>query len=534
MEYTLSSDWGSGFNSSIMISNVSDKDIEDWSLEFDFKRDITNIWNGTIPSCEDGHYLIKNSDYNSIIYANHNIQFGFSGCNGSADIVPTDYKLYYYDLSREKADNKEEKNSESNASKDENNSNPVENEKEETNTENTNTEEINQEEEKHSDDAKPIDNGQNSDPDKEEQNNKVEEIDKTKDTDKDGLFDYIELQIGTDIEKTDTDGDGLSDYFEIMSMSYDPTRKDTDNNGINDGEEDLDDDGLSNLKELEINTDPYTADSDDDGLKDGEEINTYNTDPCKYDTDGDDVSDGKEIELGTDPLTYNEKFEVTVTADEVDTVKASVKISLNGKQINTLSVNRFNNDFLFPEDMPGYIGGAYDFKVEGEFDQATFCFEFDESLVDEENFDPVIYYFDEEEQWLYELETTVEGNVAAAVTTHFSKYILINRMAFQNVFFDSWSQPDKVPMEVVMVIDDSGTLGGKFSYDKEKGVFLGGTDPAHKRLEIAKKIVKGAEADAVLNIIKADNNFDRTYAKDYRNLTVCNEKGKEWLLDETI
>ena len=223
VEYSLSSDWGSGFNSSITVSNVSDKDIEDWVLEFDFERDITNIWNGTIPSCEEGYYVIKNSGYNSIIYSKHNIQFGFSGCNGSADIVPTDYKLYYYDLSKEKVDNKEEKNSESNASHDENNSNPVENEKEETNTENTNTEEINQEEEKHSDDAKPIDNGQTSEPDKEEQNNKVEEIDKTKDTDNDGLFDYIELQIGTDINKKDTDEDGLSDYFEIMSMSYDPT-----------------------------------------------------------------------------------------------------------------------------------------------------------------------------------------------------------------------------------------------------------------------------------------------------------------------
>ena len=217
----------------------------------------------------------------------------------------------------------------------------------------------------------------------------------------------------------------------------------------------------------------------------------------------------------------------------MDTVKASVKISLTGKQVNTLSVNRFNNDFLFPEDMPGYIGGAYDFKVEGEFDQATLCFEFDEALLAEDNFDPVIYYFDEEEQWLYELETTVEGNVAAAVTTHFSKYILINRMAFQNVFFDSWSQPDQVPMELVMVIDDSGTLGGRYGYDKEKGVFLGGTDPEHKRLKIAKNIVNGAEPNAVLNVTKADNTFDRTYHKnDFRKLTICNEKGKLELLDK--
>ncbi|MBQ1327689.1 MAG: cellulose binding domain-containing protein, partial [Eubacterium sp.] len=498
VEYSLSSDWGSGFNSSIMISNVSDKDIEDWILEFDFERDITNIWNGTIPSCEEGHYVIKNSDYNSIIYANHNIQFGFSGCNGSADIVPTDYKLYYYDLSREKADNKEEKNSESNASQDENNSNPVENEKEE----------------KHSDDAKPIDNGQTSDLDKEEQNNPVEEIDKTKDTDKDGLFDYIELQIGTDVEKTDTDGDGLSDYFEIMSMSYDPTRIDTDNNGINDGEEDLDDDGLSNIKELEINTDPSYPDSDEDGLKDGEEINTYNTDPCKYDTDGDYVSDGKEIELGTDPLIYNEKFEVTVTADDVDTVKASVKISLNGKQINTLSVNRFNNDFLFPEDMPGYIGGAYDFKVEGEFDQAILSFEFDEALLDEENFDPVIFYFNEEWQSLEELETKVEGNVATADTTHFSKYILLNRNFYKPSIFD-WvdklTDSTNLNREIVFCIDDSG--------------FIKNADPENRRLGIVEKITDDSDARTKIGILKYDSN--EIMLSD--GLVHCDESGKETL-----
>ena len=540
VEYTLSSDWGSGFNSSITVSNVSDKDIEDWVLEFDFERDITNIWNGTIPSCEEGHYVIKNSGYNSIIYANHNIQFGFSGCNGSADIVPTDYKLYYYDLSREKADNKEEKNSETNVSQNGNTENNDDNNSVENGTEEANKEDapsgnndyeekhtseaqqdINQDnnpeerpEEKHTDDAKPIDNGQTSDPDKEEQNNPVEEIDKTKDTDKDGLFDYIELQIGTDINKTDTDEDGLSDYFEIMSMSYDPTRIDTDNNGINDGEEDLDDDGLSNIKELEINTDPYYPDSDEDGLKDGEEINTYNTDPCKYDTDGDYVSDGKEIELGTDPLIYNEKFEVTVTSDDVDTVKASVKISLNGKQINTLSVNRFNNDFLFPEDMPGYIGGAYDFKVEGEFDQATLSFEFDEALLDEENFDPVIFYFNEEWQSLEELETKVEGNVATAETTHFSKYILLNRNFYKPSIFD-WvdelTDSTNLNREIVFCIDDSG--------------FIKNADPENRRLGIVEKIIDDSDARTKIGILKYDSN--EIMFSD--GLVHCDESGKETL-----
>jgi hypothetical protein len=51
---------------------------------------------------------------------------------------------------------------------------------------------------------------------------------------------------------------------------------------------DLDNDGLSNLKEALIHTDPAKADTDGDGLGDGTETAT---DPLKADTDGDSVGD---------------------------------------------------------------------------------------------------------------------------------------------------------------------------------------------------------------------------------------------------
>ena len=86
-----------------------------------------------------------------------------------------------------------------------------------------------------------------------------------------------------------------------MYLGTDPLKADTDENGINDGDEDLDKDGLTNIKECELGTDPNTADTDGDGLSDGAEANTYGTDPLKYDTDGDNVSDGDEITLGLDP-----------------------------------------------------------------------------------------------------------------------------------------------------------------------------------------------------------------------------------------
>jgi len=51
---------------------------------------------------------------------------------------------------------------------------------------------------------------------------------------------------------------------------------------------------------LGIGTDPLVADTDDDGLDDGEEVEAE-TDPLNADSDGDEVSDADEIAAGTDP-----------------------------------------------------------------------------------------------------------------------------------------------------------------------------------------------------------------------------------------
>ncbi len=94
------------------------------------------------------------------------------------------------------------------------------------------------------------------------------------DSDDDGLLDGHE----------DTNGNGILDEGEL-----DPTDNDTDDDGIVDGEE------------VRIGTDPLDEDSDDDGLLDGEEI-TYGTDPLDDDSDGDGLLDGEEVDRNLDPL----------------------------------------------------------------------------------------------------------------------------------------------------------------------------------------------------------------------------------------
>lgn len=311
-----------------------------------------------------------------------------------------------------------------------------------------------------------------------------------KDTDNDGAPDYIEDYFGTDKAKEDTDGDGLSDYIEIYSISLSPTIVDTDGNGINDGDEDNDKDGLSNIREVGAGTSIVEADTDNDGLNDYEEVVTYKTDPLKEDTDGDGVNDGKEIELGTNPLIAETSFSVSAASKEKDTVKVSVETNLSGSQAGTLSVQRYDNDFYFPENMPGYIGGAYDFHVDGTFDTATIKFEFDKELLKDESFDPVIYYFNEEAQLLEELNTTVEGNVASAEVTHFSKYILINRKVYQNSFEwqDVWSTTEYSGVEVVLVIDDSGSMES--------------TDETYQRLTVARNLIDNLPDNSKIGIVR--------------------------------
>ncbi len=67
------------------------------------------------------------------------------------------------------------------------------------------------------------------------------------DTDGDGLLDLYEHIAGSDKNVADTDGDGLSDYIEVMIIGTDPLYVDSNENGINDGDEDYDGDGVETI-----------------------------------------------------------------------------------------------------------------------------------------------------------------------------------------------------------------------------------------------------------------------------------------------
>jgi len=71
---------------------------------------------------------------------------------------------------------------------------------------------------------------------------------------------------------------------------------------------DTDKDGLSDAEEKELGTDPESVDSDGDGLNDYEEVNDLNTDPTQKDSDGDGYWDSWEITEGSDPTDADSKI----------------------------------------------------------------------------------------------------------------------------------------------------------------------------------------------------------------------------------
>ena len=179
------------------------------------------------------------------------------------------------------------------------------------------------------------------------------------DSDGDGLTDVEEVARGTDPCDRDTDDDGLEDGDIDLngdgltedSQGTSPTNADTDGDGTQDGTESgvttpvADPDGAGPLKGTDTSvfvpdddptttTDPLDDDTDDDGLKDGsassEDLNDNGrvdageTAPGKLDTDGDGCQDGTEQGLETpegdetDPNVFVADADPATTTDPLD------------------------------------------------------------------------------------------------------------------------------------------------------------------------------------------------------------------------
>lgn len=349
IEYRVDSDWENGFYGYISIANISNTALEDWVLEFDFDREITNVWDSVIESHEDNHYVVRNAEYNSTIAPRETVSIGIKGCDGATGDEPINYTLYSYNNITQQVD---------------------------------------------------LDN--DDIPDNFEDMSNWNDME---DTDGDSLPDDIEIWLGSNPNETDTDHDKLTDFYEMFIAHTDLLLEDTDNNGIMDGDEDLDCDGLTNVEEGLLSH-PLYSDTDSDNINDFDERKNYLTDANLKDSDKDGAQDKWEIENGYNPIVYNDTFNLLKESKGIN-VTASVVLNASGASVNSLVVVPADDIVLLDNTIPGYIGSPFKFEIDGEFETAEISFEFDESYLEDKNFVPAIYYFIEKE---YGIPTGISGN----------------------------------------------------------------------------------------------------------------------------
>ncbi len=77
--FSLTGHWSNGYSANVEIENTGSKTIENWTIEFEFPGNISNIWNAEIISNENNKYIIKNAGWNQDISAGGSIEFGIIG-----------------------------------------------------------------------------------------------------------------------------------------------------------------------------------------------------------------------------------------------------------------------------------------------------------------------------------------------------------------------------------------------------------------------------------------------------------------------
>jgi len=84
---------------------------------------------------------------------------------------------------------------------------------------------------------------------------------------------------------------------------------------------DSDKDGLPDSMETQLGTDPNNVDSDKDGLSDGDEVVIWRTNPLNPDTDGDSYKDGEEVKNGYNPVGPGKLITTNTTTQSGTTTK---------------------------------------------------------------------------------------------------------------------------------------------------------------------------------------------------------------------
>ncbi len=348
-------------------------------------------------------------------------------------------------------------------------------------------------------------------------------------------------------------------------MGLNPNLVDTNGDGISDGDEDSDQDGLQNTKELEIGTLIYDLDTDEDGLEDGEELNTYHTDPLCEDTDGDGLGDGDEIILDMNPLKKDSNDNGIM--DDKEFIRQSLSTNLeqiNGDEISKIEVqadtnglieNTIEMEDIFDKDVlvsgvVGLIGDPIEIFIdsEGQFGNAELRIYYDVTKLKTHKKDSlsILFYNENQDEFVYAdniLNDTSAGIISCNILES-GKYMLVDENLWENAWkeeIDYRTDKQDGYFDIQLSIDVSGSMKhgkiekakeaagkliDKLYYDDRMSIltyhhkinklcdFISNAEDLHKYVD---SITAGGTTDADVGLMESIQNFD-IHSKNGREL----------------
>ena len=269
------------------------------------------------------------------------------------------------------------------------------------------------------------------------------------DSDGDGLPDNVEKQIGTDPQKTDTDKDGLTDYQEHCLTGTDPTQFDSIQKGVSDAKVDVENDGLSNEKEIQLRTDPKHPDTDGDGISDGDEVRN-GTDPLKKGSAGDDPKSNPGG-YSEQPVPASSKVFQSINKSG-EPYALSMKVFASADAENKLSARETTIADLRNNNV--IVGKAVDIIADKSLDcrGATLYFRLDKTYVkknltfgkkDRDGIKSLyVAYLDKKANALLPLETSYDEascTVSAQFTGELTTFMLVDSNVWDEGMMNSWA-----------------------------------------------------------------------------------------------
>lgn len=486
--FRIDSRWETGYNATIVIENTGEETIENWCVSFPLEQSISNIWNASIEEDLDDFYVIKNLGWNQDIPAGGSVSFGFTVYEAF-----TAFPEYYTMLGKEIVLGGDDYAVEYIITEDWGTGYKAE------------VTIINNKSESLEDWRLSFDYGDNTItqiwdaeivslvdgkyeigcPSYNQNipaNGSVSFGFMVEPGCSGNLIENIALSEYVSVISDDSDGDGLKDEDEVNITFTNPEMKDTDENGIWDGEEDFDKDGLSNVDEIDYGTNPIVHDTDRDGLDDKTEIEN-GTDPLVADSDGDGLLDGEEGKLGLDPLKSDTDDDGVLDCYELieqeycfavdneyrkEVTSVSVEISCTGLLDNYIYMEDMYNLDMYSTEVKGLVGIPIEVQVDTEFEEAMITFTYDEEALGdtpEENLRVMWYDVTNGSYVMFDEESLVdtEANTVSYVTDHFSTYMLVDR----EVWFDACREDvnyresgEAVCYDIMFCVDVSGSMKG--------------------------------------------------------------------------